>query len=703
MGNSNVYARGISLKKQIVSLMIIIIFLLAPLSTVRSIPSVAEDDSFGPLQKATIYVDDSNTQGPWDGSSDYPYQFISDGILHAVDGDLVYVFNGIYLENVLINKSISLRGQEQEYTIIDGQNTGSVVTVTSNDVSIRRFTIRESGGYQGDAGIAVYADSTTISECTLYRTRAGILVQNHSSTNILSSSFHTNGFGIASYDSAFVRIDSCIFYHNGIGVYLFETQCITIQGSYADTNGIGFLCERSTNIEISKSAARDNDDNEGGMFFVDSMFITILNCYIVHNGVGVNLVNSSACYLEGCYFSLNTHFSCKFKQALSGILLTRCIFTENLRYALYSENSAFSISWSNLVKNENYGLYAKNSVIDACYNWWGSKNGPAYTGLTRADRGTWNPRQITYAPWLTFVMPDIGPDWDLEKTFEKPAYSNPWPQQITFPGPDTDGDEAPDDWELKWGYNPSVWDDHQHLDPDNDALNNIEECYMDDYGSDPFHRDVFLEFDWTESMNSDATNKPPEQEVGLLVDAFARHNITLHVDSGSLGGGEEIPAQPFISYAEIVDLYWDYFLHNDLNNPRVRIFHYGIICDYSEGPGFAVMGWNHLNAFIIGAQSLTENFPRYTRGWLAMAASMHETGHTFGLIVTKYNGIDNHNTVKPYYKEFWEYRQYKSLLNYFYTYLMMDFSDGSHGRGDYDDWGNLDFSFFKNTSFHYFR
>lgn len=699
MGIVNVCVRGFSLKKRIIAVILIAIVLFTPLSLAHPAIPIGDTDSFGP--KTTIYVDDSNTQGPWNGSDDYPYQYIKDGILHAVDGDTVFVFNGLYLETVLVNKSIYLRGQEQENTIIDGQNDGSVVTITSDDVHIRRFTIRNSGGYQGDAGIAVEADSTMISECTIYRARAGVFIQNHSSTNILSSRFHTNGFGVSSSFSDFVALDSCIFYHNGIGAYFYKTYCITIRNSYADTNGIGFLCERSSNIEISKSAARDNDDNEGGMFFVDSTFINILNCYLVHNGIGVHLVNSSACYLERCNFSLNTHFSCKLKQALSGILLTRCVFTENLRYGLYSENSAFSISWSNLVKNENFGLYAKSSVIDARYNWWGSKNGPAYTGLTRADRGTWRPREITYAPWLTFLMPDIGPDWDLDKTFEKPAYSNPWPEQITFPDPDTDGDGAPDWWELKWGYNPSVWDDHQHLDPDNDALHNIEECYMDEYGSDPFHRDVFLEFDWTKSINSDATNKPPEEEVTQMVDAFARHNITLHVDVGMLGGGEELPAQTFVSYAYIINLYWDYFLHHDLNTPRTRIFHYGIICDYSEGPGFAVIGWDHLNAFIIGAQSLKENFPRYTRGWLTMAASMHEMGHTFGLIVTKYNGIDNHNTIKPYYKEFWEYRQYKSLLNYFYTYQLMDFSDGSHGRGDYDDWGNLDFSFFKNTNFNY--
>ena len=280
----------------------------------------------------TIYVDDSNTQGPWNGSYDYPYQYIRDGILHASDGDTVYVFNGLYNETVIINKSITFRGQQQENTIIDGQNNGSVITVTSDNVYIRRFTIRNSGGYQGNAGITINANTTTITECTVYRTRTGISVQNSSETIITNCRFHTNGYGIAFSSSAFVTIDQCTFYHNGIGVYLYDTHCITITNSYTDTNGIGFLCEHSSNIQISSSAARDNDDNEGGMFFVDSNYINIINCYLVHNGVGVNLVNSSACYIDQCNFSLNTHFACKLKETVSGIILTNCIFTKNLRF-----------------------------------------------------------------------------------------------------------------------------------------------------------------------------------------------------------------------------------------------------------------------------------------------------------------------------------------------------------------------------------
>jgi parallel beta-helix repeat protein len=658
------------------------------------------DNSILPMG-ITIYVDDNNTHGPWNGSYDYPYQYIRDGILHATDGDTVYVFNGLYNETVLINKSIYIGGQQQENTIIDGQNNKSVINVTSDNVYLRRFTIRNSGGYHGNAGITVSANTTTITECTIYRTRTGISVQNKSETIITHCRLHTNGYGILFSSSAFVTIDQCTFYHNGIGAYLYETHCITITKSYTDTNGIGFLCERSSNIHISDSAACDNDDNEGGMFFTDCAYVNLINCNLNHNGVGVNLVNSSACYIDHCNFSLNTHFACKLKETVSGVILTNCIFTKNLRYGLYAENSTFTISWSNLYKNENYGLYAKSSAIDASYNWWGSKNGPAHTGLTRADRGTLDPREITYVPWLTFPMPVIGPNWDLDKTFQKPPYTNPWPERITFSEPDTDGDGAPDWWEIKWGYNPVVWDDHQYLDPDNDSVKNIEECYMDQYDSNPFKKDVFLELDWTKTMEGDASNKPPVKEITQMIDAFTRHNITLHVDIGELGGGEELPSRSFVSYADIINLYWDYFLHNDLNNPRQRIFHYGIICDYSEGPGFAVIGWDHLNSFVIGAQFLTEKYPHYRREWVAMTSAMHEVGHTFGLIVTKYNGIDNPMSMKPIYKEFWIYSTYKSLLNYVYTFATMDFSDGSHGQGDYNDWGNLDFSFFKNTTFEY--
>jgi len=105
--------------------------------------------------KHTIYVDDDNIQGPWNGSYEYPYQSISDGIMQATTNDMVFVFNGCYYETVHINKTIDLHGEQQNSTIIDGQYNGSVITITGDYVDICGFTIRNSGGYQGNAGISV--------------------------------------------------------------------------------------------------------------------------------------------------------------------------------------------------------------------------------------------------------------------------------------------------------------------------------------------------------------------------------------------------------------------------------------------------------------------------------------------------------------------------------------------------------------------
>jgi parallel beta-helix repeat protein len=648
---------------------------------------------------AVIYVDDSNTQGPWNGSHDYPYRYIRDGITHAVDGDTVYVFNGVYKETVTVNKTIYIRGEQQDKTIIDGGNNGSVVSVIAEHVLVRRFTVRNSGGFSGNAGIAVSANATSITECTIYRTRNAILEENQTQLSVTSSRFHTNGFGIATKHSFYVTLDQCILYHNAIGVCLQDTHCVNITNSYATTNSIGILTEQSSNIYIEHTAATDNDDNQGGMFFMDSMYITVQNCNLANNGVGIRLASSSACYISECNFSANTHFSCMLSKSLTSIIITRCLFADNLRYGIYTVNSAFTISWSNFERNAVFGIWENSSTFDARYNWWNSFTGPAHTGLRRADRISWDPHTIRYSPWLTFPLPECGSDWQTDKFFSQPENITPWPEQLNLPGNDSDGDGAPDWWEIQWGYNPLVYEDHAHLDPDGDALTNLEECYMAPANASPFHKDVFLEFDWVTSTQNNVTNQPQQTDLSTMVAAFATHNITLHVDTGDLGGGEEIPVHPFVTFSDVVDLYWDHFLHNDLNNPRQRIFHYGLVCDRSDGNGYAVFGWDNLNSFVIAAQQLATNQPRHERGWLIVAGSMHELGHTFSLIAKRYIGIDDGASTKFIYKEFWECLGYRSVMNYLYTYSFLDYSDGSHGPRDFNDWGSINFSFFKNTNF----
>jgi len=68
---------------------------------------------------ANIYVDD-DAPPSGDGSYLHPFQKIQEGIDAADEGDKIFVFNGNYTEDLDIQKSIRLYGQNKESTFIRG-------------------------------------------------------------------------------------------------------------------------------------------------------------------------------------------------------------------------------------------------------------------------------------------------------------------------------------------------------------------------------------------------------------------------------------------------------------------------------------------------------------------------------------------------------------------------------------------------------
>jgi nitrous oxidase accessory protein NosD len=156
-------------------LYVILAFLLCLLPSVHTF---AKPNS----SRGTIYVDDDNTQGPWDGSLEHPYQHIQDAVDNASNGDMVFVSSGNYNENVNVTKSISLIGENKNDTIIKYDKMGEeAVSLYSNNVILSNFSVNNSKGF----GIDFRRASGCKIDGNNIQAKLGILIgsRNESSSN----------------------------------------------------------------------------------------------------------------------------------------------------------------------------------------------------------------------------------------------------------------------------------------------------------------------------------------------------------------------------------------------------------------------------------------------------------------------------------------------------------------------------------------
>jgi parallel beta-helix repeat protein len=124
-------------------------------------------------EKSSLQV----SRGNWlyvGGSGPGNYTRIQDAINASSDGDTVYVYAGFYAEFLVINRSINLKGETENETILDGNDSflQRIVTLESDNVSVSNFTIQNGRG----GGIEIYSSNNTISHNIITRNNFGIIL-----------------------------------------------------------------------------------------------------------------------------------------------------------------------------------------------------------------------------------------------------------------------------------------------------------------------------------------------------------------------------------------------------------------------------------------------------------------------------------------------------------------------------------------------
>lgn len=151
------------------------------------------------------------------------YSTIQSAIDASETGDVIYVSEGTYYENVVLTKSgIAIMGKNKEKTIIDGQKTGSVIRIETNDVTISGFTIRNNGGSgKEDAGVSLYnANNNIIANSIFVNNTAGIAIYSSSNNNVIAGNYIRNArYGINLFSSLDNKIYGNQIQQNQIGIY----------------------------------------------------------------------------------------------------------------------------------------------------------------------------------------------------------------------------------------------------------------------------------------------------------------------------------------------------------------------------------------------------------------------------------------------------------------------------------------------------
>jgi hypothetical protein len=306
--------------------------------------------------------------------------------------------------------------------------------------------------------------------------------------------------------------------------------------------------------------------------------------------------------------------------------------------------------------------------------------------------------------WFTVYQTDA--DGDRLTWFEE-TYGYGTDPAVSDAGTDADGDGVPIEWEDLFGYDPNKTEDHAILDPDADGIQNVEEYRMWEYGADPFRQDVFVEVDFMQNRFLGTTTLSAYSKQ-MVVSAFSRKNIVLHIDDGLMGGGGEIlPYEQYYTPEKLAAYYREYFLHNGERDWRRGVFRYGVIVQYIGPAKRSVAGYSYwpanddtFSAFAVAQRAIKNwRFTPAARETALGGLFMHELGHTLGIFWQTYQGCDNMSNVLPWLPGWETYENYLSCMNYRYAWEHIDYSDGSHGSGDFNDWAVVDPSFFEKRFF----
>ena len=341
-------------------------------------------------ESKTIYVDDDFIDDP----VNHKWNAIQEGVDDANEGDTIIVKNGIYIENVEVNKThLTIRSESgAEGTIVQAAepdvNPHAIYAfkVSADHVTINGFTIK---GFIGE-GSGIYlriANYCNIFDNIISNSQGGIYLLN-SSNNILTGNIILNNF---------------------VGVRLCSSSNNALTNNITSNNNDGIMLYSSSdnNILVNNIA---NSNHRQGIYLQFSDENTLTDNDTSNNDYGIRLDSSSNNILTGNTINSNRQYGIYLSFSNDNIIYLNNFIDNTYNFYSYKStniwNSILSITY--IYNNSSYANYLGNH--------WDN-----YTNVDTDSNGIWdNP----------YIMNSDQDNYPLVMPFENYADDNSSQDQL---------------------------------------------------------------------------------------------------------------------------------------------------------------------------------------------------------------------------------------------------------------------------------
>ena len=323
---------------------------------------------------------------------DYPT--IQAAIAAASDGDTIVVAAGLYQENVIIDKSLTLkgaqagvdaRGRSGDETIVepDEGTAIKILTAAGRVVLIDGLTMRNS------------LHGITTPEPTM---AADITVKNVRALN-------SDEFGISLTFTERAMVEYCY-----------------VEGAQYAVNAGALQPFPATDADFSNNEIVNAKHGITG-YLKDSLIEGNLVRNFTQGGTGISgqfinteITNNTVTgYTKGAAITFEAHYG---RELPKDVTVEHNTLTGNsigvYVFDTQTELAAITVNFNNIEGNSRYGVWNEGGeTLDATKNWWGAGGGPSGVGPGSGDDVS---RKVLYSPWLGAELGSEPMTWGVDPT-----------------------------------------------------------------------------------------------------------------------------------------------------------------------------------------------------------------------------------------------------------------------------------------------